>query len=266
MNDSEDGYFRAGIVRGQLADFEQTAILDHFAARVATVEARINDGKEATVYLCTSKDRSLLAAKMYRARRFRAFRNDKAYSTPLAHWGKDRRAEKAMRKATARGREIGQWQWVEREWRTLELLHAVGVSVPEPVAKCEAGILMEFIGNSDGAAPRLHDVLVHARDSLDRAALQHWWESLRDDVVNMLRADLVHGDLSAYNVLVADGRPRIIDVPQAVDGRSPEAFDLLVRDLANLTRPLQSAGLAGVHDDATRFAVALFERYRRGKL
>jgi serine/threonine-protein kinase RIO1 len=112
----------------------------------------------------------------------------------------------------------------------------------------------------------MHDVLAHARESLDRPRLQTWWESLREDVVNMLRADLVHGDLSAYNVLIAAGRPRIIDVPQAVDGRSPEAFDLLVRDLANLTRPLQQAGLAGVHDESTRLAIRWYEWYRRGRL
>ncbi|MEZ5599270.1 MAG: RIO1 family regulatory kinase/ATPase [Pseudomonadales bacterium] len=266
MNESDKSHFRAGIVRGQLAEFEQAAILEHFAARVATVEARINDGKEATVYLCVTTDGGRLAAKMYRARRFRAFRNDKAYSTPLAHWGKDRRAEKAMKKATHKGRDMGQWQWVAREWRTLEVLHAAGVSVPEPVARCEAGILMEFIGSRDGAAPRLHDMLAHGSEPVRVADLQRWWTSLRDDVVNMLRVDLVHGDLSAYNVLIANGRPRIIDVPQAVDGRSPEALDLLVRDLANLTRPLQQAGLPGVHDNSTRFALELYERYRRGRL
>lgn len=266
MSDFEEGYFRAGIVRGQLAEFEQAAILEHFAAKVSAVEARINDGKEATVYLCSAIGGGYLAAKMYRARRFRAFRNDKAYSAPLAHWGKDKRAEKAMQKATTKGREMGQWHWVSREWRTLEVLHDAGVSVPEPVAKCEAGILMEFIGGDDGAAPRMHDVLAHQREPLDKATLQSWWESLRDDVVNMLRADLVHGDLSAYNVLIAEGRPRIIDVPQAVDGRSPEAFDLLVRDLANLTRALQHAGLEGVNDASTRFAIRLYEQYRRGKL
>lgn len=266
MNDFADGYFRAGIVRGQLAGYEQAAILDVFGAEVDEVIGRINDGKEATVYLCAAKSGGLLAAKMYRARRFRAFRNDRQYGTPLAHWGKDKRADKAMRNATRKGRDMGHLQWVAREWRTLEVLHAAGVSVPEPVARSEAGILMEFIGNEDGAAPRLHDALLHQRDALDPATLRGWWESLREDVVAMLRCDLVHGDLSAYNVLVAQGVPRIIDVPQAVDGRSPEGLELLVRDLGNLTRPLQQAGLAGVHDDSTAFAIKLYEQYRRGRL
>jgi RIO kinase 1 len=266
VNDSEDGYFRAGILRGQLAEFEQSAILEHFAAKTEAVLARINDGKEATVWLCSAIGGGYLAAKMYRARRFRAFRNDKSYSTPLAHWGKDKRAEKAMQKATSKGREMGQRQWVSREWRTLEVLHASGVSVPEPVARCEAGILMEFIGDEDGPAPRMHDVLAHERDRVDIATLRNWWDSLRADVVGMLRSDLVHGDLSAYNVLIAKGQPRIIDVPQAVDGRSPEGFELLVRDLTNLTRPLQQAGLAGVHDEATHLAIRLYEQYRRGRL
>jgi len=266
VNDFEDGYFRAGIVRGQLAELEQAAILEYFAAKVDGVIARINDGKEATVYLCSAMGGGYFAAKMYRARRFRAFRNDKAYSTPLAHWGKDKRAEKAMQKATAKGREMGQWQWVSREWRTLEVLRAAGVSVPEPIAKAEAGILMEFIGDENGASPRMHDVLAHERGAVNRGELQSWWLSLRDDIVNMLRADLVHGDLSAYIVLIANGRPRIIDVPQAVDGRSPEGLEFLIRDVSNLTRPLQQAGLPRVHDDATRFALSLYERYRRGRL
>lgn len=266
MSDSESGYFRAGIVRGQLVELEQSTILAQFSGFITDVVAKINDGKEATVYLCNTASGEHLAAKMYRARRFRAFRNDRQYSAPLRHRGRDKRMDKAMQKATDKGREFGQWQWVEREWLTLEALHAAGASVPRPVARCEAGILMEFIGDDQGAAPRLHDVLAHRRGTISTDLLASWWNALLDDVVLMLRADMVHGDLSAYNVLVQDEQPRVIDVPQAADARADAAFDLLQRDLLNLSRPFQQAGLDGVHDDAVHLAQSLWRQYRSGRL
>lgn len=88
MSDSDGGYFRAGIVRGQLVDLEQKTIVSQFSGFITDVVARINDGKEATVYLCASSTDELLAAKMYRARRFRAFRNDRRYLAPLRHRGR----------------------------------------------------------------------------------------------------------------------------------------------------------------------------------
>jgi RIO kinase 1 len=266
VDETEGGYFRAGIVRGQLAELEQATILEQFSGHVSEVIARINDGKEATVYLCAARKGGWLAAKMYRARRFRAFRNDRQYSVPLAHWGKDRRAEKAMQQATDKGRDMGQWQWVAREWKTLLVLNKAGASVPEPVARCESGILMEFIGDDGGPSPRLHDVLGGSRGSHSVQVLRQWWRSLLRDVEILLAEDLVHGDLSAYNVLIQGENARMIDVPQAVDARSPEALELLTRDIGNLTRPLQQAGLSGVHDGATRMAIGLWERYRRGGL
>ena len=266
MSDSDGGYFRAGIVRGQLVELEQKTIVSQFSGFITDVVARINDGKEATVYLCATSRGEFLAAKMYRARRFRAFRNDRQYAAPLRHRGRDKRMDKAMEKATSKGREFGQWQWVEREWLTLEALHAAGASVPRPVARCEAGILMEFIGDHDGAAPRLHDALGRRRGEIGAELLASWWRALLDDVVIMLRNDMVHGDLSAYNVLIQDEQPRVIDVPQAADARADEAFDLLQRDLLNLSRPFQQAGLDGVHDGAVRLALEMWQRYRSGRL
>jgi len=266
VSDSDDGYFRAGIVRGQLVELERKTIVTQFSGFITDVVARINDGKEATVYLCSTSSGELLAAKMYRARRFRAFRNDRQYAAPLRHRGRDKRMDKAMHQATSKGREFGQWQWVEREWLTLEALHAAGASVPRPVARCEAGILMEFIGDDDGAAHRLHDVLARRRGEIGRQQLAGWWDALLDDVVIMLRTDMVHGDLSAYNVLIQEEQPRVIDVPQAADARADDAFELLQRDLLNLSRPLQQAGLDDVHDGAVRLAQTLWRQYRSGRL
>ena len=266
MSDSKGGYFRSGIVRGQLATLEQETITLQFAGIVDDVINRINDGKEATVYLCGAVDGSLLAAKMYRARRFRAFRNDRQYAAPARHRGRDRRKDKAMQLATGKGREFGQFQWVEREWLTLVALHEAGASAPRPVARCDAGILMEFIGDADGAAPRLHDALARRNEPVSPDVLASWWQALLADIVIMLRLDLVHADLSAYNVLVQAGQPRVIDVPQAADARDEASFALLQRDLLNLSRPFQLAGLAGVHDDAPRLANHLWQQYRRGRL
>jgi RIO kinase 1 len=130
------------------------------------------------------------------------------------------------------------------------------VSVPEPIARSEIAILMELIGDEGQAAPQLVHVDLtpeEARNALD---------SLLRDVEDLLDLHLVHGDLSAYNVLWHAGRARMIDVPQAVDlhGR-PDGFAYLGRDVANLERYFARYGLS-----AGDFAARTWDRYVRGQL
>ena len=221
---------RAGFKIHQLQGFEKDNIENAFAGFVLRVIGKINDGKEATVYLCRMEQGSALtwaAAKIFKSRTFRHFNTDRNYR----NFGKmrDRRAAKLMRGRSNKGDEAFHKQWVKSEWRMLNRLHELGVRVPIPIAEYTDGVLMEFIGTIDGAAPRL----VNCR--LEESELQEVAARLFDDVETMLYNDIVHGDLSAYNILYDGADPVIIDVPQAMDLKTtPEAIDMLQRDLSNL--------------------------------
>ena len=211
------------------------------------VAFRVKGGKEATVYCClahTSTERELLAAKIFRPTMFRAMRNDALYRigrVTLDHESKsvrDRRSQRAIEKRTAFGRFLQTASWCQHEFRALADLHAAGADVPEPLACGDNAILMEFVGDRDGAAPVLQDVRLtpdEARPLLDR---------LIENVRLLLESYRVHGDLSAYNVLYWEGEVRLIDFPQAVDAiNHPMAEELFRRDVARLCRYFERQGV-----------------------
>jgi RIO kinase 1 len=115
---------------------------------------------------------------------------------------------------------------------------------------------MEYVGTAESAAPKLRQV------ELDRATAAELLARLLRNVEIFLDCHLVHGDLSAYNVLWADDRPWVIDLPQALDVRThPDGFSYLLRDVRNLERYFAAHGL-----DAGRFPEEAWARYRRGLL
>ena len=234
-------------VRKDLRRLEAHTIRESFDA-VGEIISVINDGKEATVYVCRLRDGALAAAKLYRARKFRAFSNAKDYVDTRGI--RNKRAAKAIRQGSSKGKRLGHLMWVDREWQALNRLFELGASVPEPLVRAEIGILMEYIGDEDTAAP----LLVQA--GLDEATASTAWSACLEDVEALLALNLIHGDLSGYNVLWWQGKPRLIDLPQAMDFRTlGNAFELLHRDIANLARTFQSAGLTiDPIDVATRLA------------
>ena len=139
----------------------------------------------------------------------------------------------------------------------LERLHAAGVTVPPPVERVENGYRMAFIGDGEQAAPRLADV------DLDLVTARRVWRELQRDIQRMLDAELVHGDLSAFNILWWHERPVIIDFSQAVDVVThPAARNLLRRDVDRTAAYFRAQGvavdldaaLALVGDSPARFA------------
>ncbi len=224
----------------QLEGLEKDNIENAFVGHISQVLGRINDGKEATVYLCQGAvggEHRLLAAKIFKARQFRHFNTDRNYR----NFGKmrDRRMAKAMRGGSKKGEQAFHKQWVQSEWRMLNRLYDAGVSVPEPVAWFADGVLMTFIGDeSQGPAPRLVNC------SLDERDVKQVADQLTRDITKMLSIGVVHGDLSAYNILVHDGRAVIIDVPQAMDlATTPTAFGMMQRDLGHLETFFERQGL-----------------------
>jgi RIO kinase 1 len=242
MNSSDDDFVdltRADFTRGSLAGLERATIAREFAAYVCEVIGKTNDGKEATIYLCRAQPagRSYFAAKMYRARKFRAFANDVNYGDRGRP--RDRRLRKAMQQRTRKGRYAAHHVWIDREWDALRELHAAGASVPEPIARCASGILMEWLGVGDERAPMLSEIGLSAAQA--RAALP----SVIRDLEILLDCGLIHGDLSAYNLAFCDGRVRMIDLPQAVAVDSPgDVWSLFLRDVTNVTRYFERCGVA----------------------
>lgn len=220
----------------QLEGLEKDNVTNAFGGYVEDVLGKINDGKEATVYLCravpgaveTAKSQ-YLAAKMFRARQFRNFENDYRYR----NFGKmrDRRMAKAMRGKSKKGRRAFHDHWIDSEWKYLKRMHEIGVSVPCPHLHYADGILMDYIGTADGPAPRL----VNCKLSRERAV--SLLEAIVADIETMIANDIVHGDFSAYNILFDGERHWIIDVPQAIDARvTPDACNLFQRDLLNIEK------------------------------
>lgn len=254
-DDTSIDLMSGGFTRGMLAELEQKMVLDAFSKYVRSVEYRINDGKEATVYLCRATEGVLdvpyVAAKVYRDRRFRGFANNAQY-TDTSRIG-DRRLAKAVRKGTRVGRKASQRMWVEREWDALGLLWEAGASVPRPYDHGPDAVLMEFIGSEEGPAPMLAQVRLTPPEA------ESAYARLKGDLAIMLECGLVHGDLSAFNILYDRGRPRIIDLPQAVQVDDVvDGWSLFHRDLVNLAGYFERQGLTL---DPTSDAIALWGRY-----
>ncbi len=215
-------------------------------------------GKESEVYLVSRVGPTrtcLMAEKRFKPRLQRGFRNDYLYT---GVWGEGTfREDRAMKKRTRFGQEVLQSRWEAHEWSTLRRLHDAGATVPPPVERVDNGYRMAFIGDGDRAAPRLADV------DLDLVTARRVWRELQREIRLILDAELVHGDLSAFNVLWWRERPVIIDFSQAVDAVvHPAARDLLRRDVERTAGYFRRQGvaidldaaLALVGDSPARFA------------
>jgi len=182
----------------------------------------ISTGKEGGVFRA-SKGSELRAVKIYRISNT-TFRRMPAYAMA-----------ELRREASARNFGGLIFAWTRREHTVLGRLAEAGVRVPRPYGHYRNVLVMEYIGNAEGAAPRLKDTPIDAPAEL--------YEELVREFSRMIRvARLVHGDLSPYNTLYHDGRVVIIDVAQSVAVEHPEALGLLERDLTNFCRFLGRIG------------------------
>ena len=173
------------------------------------VVRQLTSGKEAMVFVVSCGD-EVRCAKVYKEANKRAFRQSVDYTENRKV--RNSRQARAMAKGTRFGREAQEAAWQNAEVDALFRLAAAGVRVPTPYNFHEGVLLMELVTGDDGlAAPRLNDVTFDAEE----ARLHHRF--LIDQVVRMLRAGVVHGDLSEFNILVGSAGPVIIDLPQAVD-------------------------------------------------
>jgi RIO kinase 1 len=194
---------------------------------IDSVVRQLMSGKEATVYVVRCAGETL-CAKIYKDATQRSFRQAVDYTENRKV--KNSRQARAMAKGTRFGRESQEAAWRSAEVDALYRLAAAGVRVPAPRNFYEGVLLMELVTDEHGdAAPRLNDVIFTPED----AAVYH--DALIGEVVRMLCAGIVHGDLSEFNILLAADGPVIIDLPQAVDAAgNNHANRMLLRDVENL--------------------------------
>lgn len=194
---------------------------------IDNVTRQLMSGKEATVYVVQSGD-DVLCAKVYKEANKRSFRQSVDYTE--GRKVKNSRKARAMGKGSKYGKQAQEEAWQSAEVDALYKLANAGVTVPKPYNFYEGVLLMELVTDDTGnAAPRLNDLTFTAEE-----ARKHH-QSLIKEVVRMLCAGIVHGDLSEFNILLGENGPVIIDLPQAVDASgNNHAKGMLERDVKNL--------------------------------
>jgi RIO kinase 1 len=194
---------------------------------IDAVVRQLMSGKEAMVFVVRCGDETR-CAKVYKEADKRSFRQAVDYTENRKT--KNTRQARAMAKGTRFGREAQERAWQNAEVDALYRLAAAGVRVPKPYNFHEGVLLMELVHDEEGnAAPRLNDLKFTPEVAKDLH------DTLIREVVRMLAAGVVHGDLSEYNILLGADGPVIIDLPQAVDAAgNKNAPRMLVRDVDNL--------------------------------
>jgi RIO kinase 1 len=223
---------------------------------IDSVVRQLMSGKEATVYVvrCGGETR---CAKVYKEATQRSFRQAVDYTENRKV--KNTRQARAMAKGTRFGRQAQEAAWQSAEVDALYRLAAAGVRVPRPYNFHDGVLLMELVTDARGdAAPRLNDVAF----TPEQARAHH--ATLLKEVVRMLCAGVVHGDLSEFNVLLGADGPVIIDLPQAVDAAgNNHAQRMLQRDVDNLRGFFGSFAPELL---STEFGLEIWDLYRRGVL
>ncbi|WP_232293181.1 RIO1 family regulatory kinase/ATPase [Stigmatella aurantiaca] len=192
------------------------------------VAARLKSGKEADVYIVTQGGQ-YVAAKIYKERNQRNFKNNAGYKE--GRLVRNSRTQRAMDKGSRFGQAAAEEEWKATESEALSKLFAAGVRVPSPVMFYEGVLLMELVVDAEGQpAPRLVDATFSNAE-----AAEDYYRDLRQQAVRMLCCDIIHGDLSAYNILLGAHGPTIIDFPQIVSAAANSRAEFFFkRDLENL--------------------------------
>jgi RIO kinase 1 len=214
---------------------------------ISDILRMVKGGKEATVYLCAaghSVRASMLAAKIYRPRMLRNLKNDQLYREGRAvldkdsHIVKDLGMLKAEHKRSVYGEQIRHQSWIAYEFMSLKKLHAAGANVPEPYEMGINAILMGYIGDEQSGAPTLNTVSLHP------AEVKPLFDRVLKNIDIMLASRIVHGDLSAYNILYWDGQITLIDFPQVISPLGHRsAYQIFSRDIKRLCEYFARQGL-----------------------
>ena len=219
------------------------------------VVGQLQSGKEAEVFVVLSEG-EYRCAKVYKEANNRTFKQKTQYTEGRKVRGS--RQARAMEKNSRYGRQERESEWQNKEVEALGLLSAAGVLVPKTHAYYEGVLLLEMVVTEDGSpAPRLNDVVITREQALD------YHQTLVRQVVKMLCAGLIHGDLSEFNVLQSHTGLVIIDFPQVVQATANNAFSILERDLKQVTA---FCGRFAPEVMTTEYAREMWKLYQNGKL
>ncbi len=223
---------------------------------IDSVVGALRSGKEASIYIveCDGETR---CAKVYKALGQRSFQRREKYQE--GRRVRSSRQARAMGQRTRFGKKTQEEAWKTAEVDALTLLTRVGVRVPKPYGFFHGVLLMELVLGEDGLpAPDLGGI----SHSPDQARKFHRF--LMSEIAAMLCADLIHGDLSEYNVLVGSNGPVIIDLPQVVSASSNNnARPMLLRDVRNITNGL---GRYAPELLDTRYGEEMWSKFELGEL
>jgi RIO kinase 1 len=179
------------------------------------IDFPISSGKEANIFRAVTSDKQFIALKIYRTATL-AFRNIAQYINGDPRF-----------KHTRRNRRDFVYEWAKKEYHNLQLLQAAGVACPAPLKRVHNILVMDYIGDADQPAPLLKDVVLPQPQQTYTTVIEHI-----DKMYNS--AKLVHADLSAYNILMFNDIPYIIDIGQGVLREHPNALVFLQRDIHNI--------------------------------
>jgi RIO kinase 1 len=193
------------------------------------VLGRLKSGKEANISL-VRRGEMVFAAKVYKDRATRSFKNNSEYKE--GRKVRNSRTQRAIDGGGRFGRDAAEQAWKSAEADALYRLVGSGVRVPAPIMFYEGVLLMDLVRDADGRpAPRLIDV------AIERDAAISIYADLVAQMISMLCCDLIHGDLSPYNILAAADGPTIIDFPQVISAvHSSRAEYFFLRDFDNIVR------------------------------
>jgi RIO kinase 1 len=222
---------------------------------IEEVVGQLQSGKEAEVYVVVAEG-EVRCAKVYKDANHRSFKQKTQYTE--GRKSRDSRQARAMAKSSRFGKREQESEWQNTEVDALYLLDGAGVRVPKPLVFHEGVLLLEMVVDAEGnPAPRLNDV------ELTPEQARAFHGMLMRQVVLMLCAGIVHGDLSEFNVLVAHDGLVIIDLPQAVQATANNAFSIFERDLVQLAAFF---GRVAPELIATGYPKEIWKLYKNGKL
>ncbi len=220
------------------------------------VISQLMSGKEAQVYVVRSGG-VLRCAKVYKEAGKRSFKQAVQYQE--GRKVRNSRSARAMDKRSRYGQQEAEQAWLNAEVDALRRLGAAGVRVPATHGFVDGVLLMDMICDEEGyPAPRLNDVTLSAEDALEFHA------RMITEIVKMLCAGIVHGDLSEFNVLLSHSGPVIIDLPQAVNAAgNNSAAAMLLRDVENMARYF---GRFAPQLRRTEYGREIWSLYEKGQL
>jgi len=225
--------------------FDRRALMDLYALAskgvIASLGGAVSTGKEANIFRAKGEGGEDLAVKIYRINtsNFKAMQN---YLLGDPRFGSIKGTKRAVIVA-----------WTRKEFRNLKRAEEVGVKVPHPIAMRENILVMEMMGEEDKPAPQLRDVILEPEEA------KRAFEKITEYVSILYnRANLVHADLSEFNILYHEGEPVIIDMGQSVTREHPMARDFLERDISNLARHFKKKYAVGSEEE-------IKEKIRAGK-